>query len=113
MNDDDLKKRFAELKRGDAANAPPFDALIAKRPRARIPLVVKVMPVFAAAAVFLLWCGATSMSRKEMAAAPAGAVTRPPHIQLQAAAALPLDFLLDNAPVTVNLDADPLRGLKP
>jgi hypothetical protein len=111
MKDDDLRKRFSELKRSDAQNAPPFEKLVAKRPRARVPMFVAIAPVVAAAAVVLLWCGASITERK--AEAPMAAARPMPPIQVQAAAELPLDFLLDNAPVTVNLDADPLRGLKP
>lgn len=110
MNDDELKKRFGELKRQDAKNAPPFERLVAKRPRAPIPLFVKVVPVFAAAAAFLLWCGSATMRSKESASAPVSAAA--PTIRVEAAAQLPLDFLLDSAPITVNLDADPLRGMK-
>lgn len=112
MNDDELKRRFGELKARDAGGAPPFEALIAKRPRRKTPLFVVMAPVVAAAAAFLLWCGTSLTVRSKVASAPVAAVQAPPSIRVQAAAELPLDFLLEQAPITVNLDADPLRGMK-
>lgn len=116
MNDEDLRKRFGELKRADAAGAPAFDELVARRPRPRkkAPLFVAFAPVLAAAAVFLLWCGTRMNAEKRVAStAPVSAARPVMPIRVEAATELPLDFLLDDAPVTVHLDADPLRGMKP
>ncbi len=109
MNDDELRKRFGELKKSDARRAPAFEKLVAKRPKSRAPLFIALSPFVAAAAVFLLWCGA-SVTERKVAMAPRSAAA--PRIHVRAAAELPLDFLLDSAPMSVNLDADPLRGLK-
>jgi hypothetical protein len=104
MNDDELKKRFGELKRHDAKRAPTFEAtLAAKRPQsigARVRPLLAVVPIVAAAAVFVFWCGTAN---KASAPAPT-AVARAPRVRVQAQAAMPTDFLLDTAPVAVRLD---------
>ncbi|HVH42046.1 MAG TPA: hypothetical protein VM925_06870 [Labilithrix sp.] len=108
IDDDELRRRFAELRRKDAKNLPPFEALTARRARARVRVLVAVVPLVAAAAVFVLWCNVAERS-SSMVAAPV-AVPRP---RPQAPAALPLDFLLESAPASVHLDADPIEGLRP
>ena len=45
--------------------------------------------------------------------APTSAARPLPPIRVEAASELPLDFLLDRTPISVSLDADPLRGLNP
>ena len=114
MNDDDLEKRFRELKRHDARRAPTFEATIAKRPAsrtgARVRPLFAVVPIVAAAAVFIVWCG-TSMNKASAPPPPVAAVARAPRIHVQARAAMPTDFLLDTAPVSVSFDTS--SGLLP
>lgn len=112
MNDDDLRRRFGELRKEDAKNAPPFPQLIARRPRPPVSVLVAVVPVVAAAAVFVVWCGASTTMRSP-SAAPVAAAPRIIIRPAPAAAALPLDFLLESAPSRVRLDADALEGLRP
>lgn len=106
MNEDDLKRRFRELRARDARHAPRFEELTSPRPRRRSPLVV-ILPLVAAAAVLVMWCGATTTMRS--APASAVAVAPPPKpIRAQAPAALPLDFLLETTPISVHLDSEGL-----
>ena len=102
MNDEQLKRRFRELKALDAKRAPTFEKLTAKRPR-RIPKLVVLTPVLAAAAGIIVWCGG-SMSAKQ--ASPIAIDAPPPArtIRVGAPAALPLDFLLETTPIRVQLD---------
>lgn len=102
MNDEELRRRFRELKALDAKRAPSFDKLTAKRPR-RIPKLVVLTPVLAAAAGIIVWCGG-SMNAKQ--AAPIALDVPPPAatIRVGAPAALPLDFLLETTPIRVHLD---------
>jgi len=108
MDEDELRGRFRELRAHDAKRAPRFDALTAKRPARSVRLLFTAAPLVAVAAVLLLWCGT-----QNHAAAPVASAPRPPKPRLHAAAALPLDFLLENAPVSVRLDANPIEGLRP
>lgn len=114
MNEEELRRRFSELRREDARQAPPFDART--RPRARPRVVQLIAPALAAAALVLLWFG-----RRPEARAPAPTVAvapLPPSSALAPTrvagrvAALPLDFLLEAAPARVRLDADPIEGLR-
>jgi hypothetical protein len=113
MNDDELKKRFDELKRHDARRAPTFEATIAKkRPQsigARIRPLFAVVPIVAAAACLVFWCGTAN---KASAPAPT-AVIRPPRIRVQAQAAMPTDFLLDTAATMTVVRLDTSSGLLP
>lgn len=109
MNDEELKRRFHELRARDAKRAPRFDALASPRPRRLSPLVL-LAPALAAAAGFVLWCG---VSRNQAAPVAVEAPPPPPPIRMQAPAALPLDFLLETTPIRVQLDSDPTEGLTP
>lgn len=112
MNDDNLRARFAELKRRDAKSAPPFERMWhASRPK-RSPrgVVAVVVPIAAAAAAVVLWFGAGS----EPAPAPA-AVSVSKAAPVSEAVVLdpaPLDFLLDmpNRGVRAATASDPLAG---
>lgn len=111
MNDDDLRRRFGELRQEDAKQMPPFAQLTARRPRRRVHVLFAAVPVIAAAAVFIVWCGTATTMRSApapVAVQPVPRVRRPP-----VAAALPLDFLLEAAPSRVRLDVDSIEGLRP
>ena len=94
MTDDDLKARFAELKKHDERGAPDFATMwrAPRTARSRWRLVVPIASV-AAAAMLMLWCGA------RVALDPA-----------------PLDFLLETPPgdshaaLLSSLDSNPLAG---
>ncbi|MBX3225820.1 MAG: hypothetical protein KIT84_30415 [Labilithrix sp.] len=110
MNDEELRRRFAELKRADAERAPPFRTT---RPPSRVNLLYAAIPALAAAAVLIVWCGAQTTASAPPATALAPAPSPPPPPRVETAAALPLDFLLETAPTRVRLDADPIEGLRP
>lgn len=115
MNDDELKKRFRELRAREAARAPSFEKLTAQRPW-RVPPMVVIAPALMMAAGFVLWCG---VAQDAPARAPRGPLAvdtpslRRPPARASAPAALPLDFLLESTPITVHLDSDPTEGLLP
>ncbi len=109
MDDDDLRQRFRELRARDARKAPPFDRVTRRRPTSRLRLLVAVVPVVAAAAGLIVWCGAT-----KTASAPPMSASATPKIKVQQTqSVLPLDFLLVSTPISAHLDADPLQGLRP
>lgn len=120
--DEDLRRRFAELRRLDATDAPDVEALV-RAPRRRVSVLRAVgaaMPALAAAAALLVWC-----TRPPMAEAPTSAVApmsnAAPAMAGEAAGGqastspapaarpepLPLDFLLDHpAGLALSLPAD-------
>ncbi len=116
MTDDDLKARFAELKKHDERGAPDFATMwrAPRTARSRWRLVVPIASV-AAAAMLMLWCGArvaldTAASAPPSARAPA---SRGEAVALDPA---PLDFLLETPPgdshaaLLSSLDSNPLAG---
>lgn len=107
MNDDDLRRRFTELRREDAKDAPPFEQLTRRRPAGRLRVLFAAVPVIAAAAVLVVWCGPAARRSAPVA-------VQPPRARVHhAAAALPLDFLLESAPARVRLDIDPTQEFRP
>lgn len=117
MNDEDLKRRFRELRARDAEKAPSFESLTARRPARRTSPLVVLAPMFAAAAVLLVWCGTTRTASKPSAVAFDSPPPPTPLVKTNAPAALPLDFLLETTPIHVSLappgDSDPTQGLVP
>ncbi|MFO0736886.1 MAG: hypothetical protein U0270_13455 [Labilithrix sp.] len=115
MNDDELEKRFRELRARDTACAPSFEKLTAQRPWRVSPMVV-IAPALMMAAGVVLWCG---VAQNAPASAPSGSLAegvpspRRPPARASTPAALPLDFLLESTPITVHLDSDPTEGLLP
>jgi hypothetical protein len=120
-NEERLRARFAELKKRDAGRAPDFEKM-RTAPRRRAPWQLVIIPAatLAAAAMFVLWCGAQTMlgSASPQAAAPrpsvnAGGGAMGGEVRV-AFEPVPLDFLLD-APGTdlatrSGLDANPIKG---
>lgn len=115
MNDDDLRRRFTELAKRDQNDTPDFHAMwTAARPRRSPWRFVVPAASMAAAAMFLLWCGARTMlleTSAPMAAAPSPASVDD-RVTLDPA---PLDFLLDvratsALAATSGLDPNPIRG---
>lgn len=89
-NDDELRARFAELRREDARRAPDFGAMRAAPRPVRSPLrwALPVVAVAAAAAIVVVRCGASELTASAPASAPAAASAP----ELDPA---PLDFLLE------------------
>jgi len=116
-----LRARFAELRRHDERRVPDFQQMRAAPRRIRSPWRV-VMPAasLAAAAMFMLWCGARSVlleSSTPQAAAPAAAPALTSSLATDETAfdPAPLEFLLDvpgTAPSSVraSFDSNPLHG---
>ena len=118
--DERLRSRFQELRRDDQRGAPSFEKMRAGRRPVRSPWRVIVPAAsLAAAAMFVLWCGAGTML--ESASAPQAAAPAAPAAAPAVAAGgaafdpAPLDFLLDvpgSAPrsVRTSFDSNPLQG---
>lgn len=122
IDDDELGRRFAELRKLDAERAPEMEALV-RAPRRRVSVLRVIgaaMPALAAAAALLVWC-----TRPPSAEAPTAAVAPMSNAapalagelaggQASSAPApaarpepLPLDFLLDHpAGLALSLPAD-------
>lgn len=131
--DEELRRRFGELRARDARKAPPFETLARagkpKRTRSPWAVVAAVTPLAAAAAVLVLWCSTQKMS----ANAPSAAAPPPPPIAAGESAAstpaavavadgksvtppahdpAPLDFLLDlpgSSALAAASDLEPTR----
>jgi hypothetical protein len=133
IDDDELRKRFAELKRHDARKAPDFAKMMdmdAPRPKKRSPWRVVVgVASLAAAAMVVVWCGAQSMMQSDsssasapvVAAAPtptkaAGGEDREKDNKIATHSApdpMPLDFLLEmpsSRGVTTSIGSNPIKG---
>jgi hypothetical protein len=117
MNDDELRRRFADVKRADKKLTPEFDSMwradrrVAERKaRGRWLFVV---PALAAAAMFVVWCGTKSTfpgAPAPQAAAPA-ATAAPTYVGKVTLDPAPLDFLLDAPAVrATGLDSTSLDG---
>ncbi|HSQ68165.1 MAG TPA: hypothetical protein VLM85_33375 [Polyangiaceae bacterium] len=113
--DETLARPFAELRRADAENAPPFDSMW--RPSARGTrrvspwwVTAPAVSVVAAAAALALWVGLhRSAEPAPQSASVAAASPSPAGAQ---AASLPLDFLLDQPSLATLPDFDsPPRGV--
>jgi hypothetical protein len=125
LDDENLRARFAELKKHDERTAPDFQQMWSStaRRKARSPwrVVVPVASLVAAAMLFV-WCGARALTMDAApssspvavapGAAPAGAAESSTPTTLDPA---PLDFLLDTSGSaslmrSSGLDSNPLKG---
>lgn len=115
-----LRARFADLRRYDERSAPDFQRMRSAPRRSRRSAWRVIVPgaSLAAAAMFVLWCGAQPMASAPQAVAPASAPVRG---EISATAVFdpaPLDFLLEMPGASASiatpwLDArsvDPIRG---
>jgi hypothetical protein len=121
MTDEELRRRFAELKKRDEGRTPDFRKMWnAPRPvRSRWQVVVPATSI-AAAAMFVMWIGArTALSEAEAPRAVAPSLVTTEDVAADEALTFdpaPLDFLLDTpgsaprAARTSGLDSNPLEG---
>ncbi len=115
-----LRSRFQELRKDDQRSTPGFEKMWTGRRPVRSPWRVFVPAAsLAAAAMFVLWCGAATMLESKsipQAAAPAVPAQAPAIVAGEVAFdPAPLDFLLDvpgSAPrsVRTSFDSNPLQG---
>ena len=112
MSQPDLDDAFAELRRADAAKAPPFARMWRPREK-RVSIVWIAAPAVsfvAAAAAVVIWIGVDA--RKADAPAPAAAIAAVPTPNVRVALEPdPLGFLLEQPSIASmpDLDRDPRR----